>query len=228
MNYTFSSAEFEKIFWEYKNTYVFLYKSPESCKKDLINANILEEEYGSITFSSKYIYYYLAAEKLAEYFNKDAKAKNMVEKMCLNLHNEEYSHILIFLVYHTRDYSLIDNLLITSTIPLENMKPVTLSKDDKLYADVTGIIEDVRQKVMIQNEDPKKKRLENLQKAEVAERKAEKEETNRDIVQEIQEIEKDPQLMEVLTAMRSIKILGQIVKNESSNIKKEKIQELLV
>ncbi len=228
LNYTFSSAEFEKTFWEYKNTYVFLYKSPESCKKDLVNATILEEEYGSITFSSKYIYYYLAAEKLAEYFNKDAKAKNMVEKMCLNLHNEEYSHILIFLVYHTRDYSLIDNLLIASTIPLESLKPVTLSKGDKLYADVTGIIEDVRQKVMIQNEDPKKKRLENLQKAEVAERKAEKEEANRDIVQEIQEIEKDPQLMEVLTAMRSIKILGQIVKNESSNIKKEKILELLV
>lgn len=56
LNYTFSSAEFEKTFWEYKNTYVFLYKSPESCKKDLVNATILEEEYGSITFSSKYIY----------------------------------------------------------------------------------------------------------------------------------------------------------------------------
>lgn len=148
--------------------------------------------------------------------------------MCLNLHNEEYAHILIFLVYHTRDYTLIDNLLIASTIPLEYLQPATLSNNDGLFSDMNGIIENVRQKVMIQDEDPKKKRLEKLQRAEVAERKAEKEEANRDIVQEIQEIEKNPKLMELLTAMRSIKILGQIVKNESSNLEKEKIQELLI
>lgn len=228
MNHTFTSAEFENVFWEYKKTFVFLYESPDFCKKDLMNATILEEDDGYISFSSKYIYYYLAAEKLAEYISRDAKVQDKVERMCLNLHNEEYAHILIFLVYHTRDYSLIDNLLIASTIPLEYLQPTTLSNNDGLFSDMNGIIENVRQKVMIQNEDPKKKRLEKLQKAEVAERKAEKEEANRDIVQEIQEIEKNPQLMELLTAMRSIKILGQIVKNESSNLEKEKIQELLI
>lgn len=228
MNYTFTSDEFEKVFWEYKKTFVFLYTSPESCKKDLINATILEEDDGCITFSSKYIYYYLAAEKLAEYISRDVKVQDKVERMCLNLHNEEYAHILIFLVYHTRDYSLIDNLLIASTIPLEYLQPATLSSNDGLFSDVNGIIENVRQKVMIQDEDPKKKRLEKLQKAEVAERKAEKEEANRDIVQELQEIEKNPKLMELLMAMRSIKIIGQIVKNESSNLEKEKIQELLI
>lgn len=228
INYTFTSTEFEKVFWEYKKTFVFLYASPESCKTDLINATILEEDDCCITFSSKYIYYYLAAEKLAEYISRDTNVQDKVERMCLNLHNEEYAHILIFLVYHTRDYSLIDNLLIASTIPLGYLQPATLSNNDRLFSDVNGIIENVRQKIMIQDEDPRKKRLEKLQKAEIAERKIEKEEANRDIVQEIQEIEKNPQLMELLTAMRSIKILGQIVKNESSNLEKEKIKELLI
>ena len=227
LQHSFTEAEFENTFWEYKKKYVFLYSSPESCKKDLIDASILNEEDGRILFSSKYIYYYLAAEKLAEKL-KDEDVKKKVETMCLSLYNEEYANILIFLVYHTKDYSLINSLISVGTLPFESLKPITLSKGDNLYSDVSGIIEDVKQKVMIQDVDPKKKRQESLQKAELAERKAEKEEANRDVVKDLQEIEKDPTLMELLTAMRSIRIMGQIVKNESSSLEKEKITELVV
>lgn len=221
-----SKKEFKVVFDEYSDKYVFSYKSPESCLKDLKEATIIYDDDTHLRFSSKYIYYYLAAEKLAEKVS-DKEGKELVEYLCCNLHNEECANVLLFLVYHTKDIHLLDTLVVTGSLPFEKYGPISLKTDDALFNSLNGIIENVKQEVLIRDIDPKKRRNQELENAEKAERKHNKEEEKKDVIEQLKEIEQDSFRMELLTALRSIRILGQIVKNENSGIKKDKIIEVL-
>ena len=223
-----SHDEFSEIFNEYKSKFIFSYNSLEECLEKLTSSNIMEcvDEY--YVFSSKYIYYYLAAEELAKIIKKP-EGGDIVNKLCENIYDEESANILIFLVYHTRDANLLEMLILTGMYPFDKYPTVTLSTNDPILVDVMSLIPQIREKVLLQDVDPRKQRDKELAKQDTIERR--QEQTHRvnsskstDI---LKGIEQDPNLKDLLTAMHSIRILGQIVKNERSGIERQQIIDLI-
>lgn len=227
-NHHISRKEFSKIFDDYKSTYIFSYTSIDDCIEKLVNSNIIECLDGYYIFSSKYIYYYLAAEELSKII-KTQEGIDIVNQLCENIYDEECANILIFLVYHTHDANLLDMLVLTGMYPFDKYPSISLSTDDPILADVMSLIPNIRDKVLVQDIDPHKQRNQELAQQEKIERKEEisHESHSSRTTDILKEIEHDPNLKDLITAMHSIRILGQIVKNERSGIEKKQIIELI-
>ena len=130
-----SHDEFSEIFKEYKSKFIFSYNSIEECLEKLTSSNIMECVEGYYIFSSKYIYYYLAAEELAKIIKKP-EGEDIVNKLCENIYDEESANILIFLVYHTRDANLLEMLILTGMYPFDKYPTVTLSANDPILTEI--------------------------------------------------------------------------------------------
>lgn len=219
-------SEFEEVFSAYKEKFIFSYSSLDDCLKDILGSNIMESIDGYYIFSSKYIYYYLAAEELAKIITND-EGKKILGRLCENIYEEECSNILIFLIYHTRDTDLLEMLVLTGMYPFDEYAPITLSSEDSILKEVMSLIPTIRQKVLVQDVDPHKQRVNELTQQEKIERREEKTTHTNNSLKMLKEIEHDPQLKELLTAIHSIRILGQIVKNERSGIEKKQIEDLV-
>lgn len=209
--------------WHREQFYVSI--SQKDCQQLLYKANILREENGKLLFSYKYIYYYLVAQKLAKLVNK-SDGMHIVTDLCSSLHKEESANILIFLVYHTEDESLIETLILAGMYPFEKYEPITFRNDDPVVKQLFSTVDNIKS-VLVQDVDPAQKRKAELQKQEKLEHTKEKEYDIQEQRQDLEEIENDQNLKDLYQALRCIRILGQIVKNQKASIEKKRVLDLL-
>ena len=87
---------------------------PGSILSNLREARILHASEGNYRFSYSYYYYYFVARYLADNL-RDRKNQTMVrsvlDEMVNKVHSDEYSRILMFVVYRTQDSDLIQRIL---------------------------------------------------------------------------------------------------------------------
>lgn len=219
-----SQLEFEDFDTSYREHY-YVSSSKEECQSELINANILRVEDDEFLFSYKYIYYYLVAQKLAKIVSKPEGTKK-VEQLCSTIHKEESANILIFLVYHTEDESLIETLILAGMYPFEKYAPITFTNDDPVVKQLFSTVDSIKN-ILIQDIDPIQNRKEELKEQEKIEHKKEREYSLQEHRQNIEEIENDQNLKDLYQALRCIRILGQIVKNQKASIEKKRVLDLL-
>ncbi len=219
-----SQIEFEVFDASHRKRF-YVSSSKEECQSELIAANILRVEDEKFLFSYKYIYYYLVAQKLAKIVSKPEGTK-IVSQLCSTLHKEESANILIFLVYHTEDESLIETLILAGMYPFEKYAPITFKNDDPVVKQLFSTVDNIKN-ILIQDVDPIQNREKELKEQEKIEHKNEKEYSLQEHRQNIEEIENDPNLKDLYQALRCIRILGQIVKNQKASIEKKRVLDLL-
>ncbi len=214
---SFSQSDFESFYQEYEESYYRDF-SADTILSTLTRANIIKYDDEYYTFSYKYIFFYLVAQKISSEIDKH---KKLIENLSENIHLEKNANILIFLSHHSKAQLLIDNVIFTSLIPFENTNPITLDKNDDFVSFITEFAKEIQDNI-IEERDPKKEVNKELKARDEIERNGSNENTSN----------KDDELMpkeviELNHAFRSVKIIGQIVKNQKGDFKKDKLVELV-
>lgn len=218
-------GEINEFFDKYKEENVYKNTLDGTLKK-LCEANIIREiEMDVFGFSYKYIYYYLVAQKISEFVYTEDGQK-IVNDLCSEIYNERSANILIFLVYHTKNQDLIESLLITSMDTFSDYQPITMANDDGFMKKVGNMLSNIKNNVLIADVDPHKEREKTLKLSDENKRHLPKKSAEEEI-QELENLKKDKDLRDIVQTIRSIRILGQIIKNQKSSIGKTNISSIL-
>ena len=149
------------------------------------------------------------------------EGKHIIQALCNEIESEEVANILIFLTYHIDDVSFIDETIFTLMASIEDVEPITLEKDDSFYASVARLCDEMKKETVdvFKKSDPKKAREKFLRQQDTAEREREHLEEEKRQNERFKKIDK---------AMRSIEVVGQIIKNRRNTLEKSKLKEMLV
>jgi predicted MPP superfamily phosphohydrolase/energy-coupling factor transporter ATP-binding protein EcfA2 len=192
----------------------------EGLCKSLCAAGILGWTNETLRFRYKYIFLYFFARGIAERLSEDS-VRSQVREMCRNLQVERNAQILVFLSYLDRERFVQDEVLRYSKGLFSDLKPSDFEAD---VAFVDGIakslppslfeIEDGRQEANQQI---------NLKAQDHADRQESAREAEEKAVQEA-----NSRSLQLNQAMKTLQVLGQILRNFSGSLKgdvKEEIAE---
>ena len=214
----------EQFYAKYTEKFIFSYSLDEALNV-LSRANLFSESdyLGEYKFVYKYLYFFLVAQVLSRRIHSEA-GKRDVEEMCATAYLEDSANILLFLVYHSGDEDLIENLILTSMIPFEQFDEITLGIDDPIFVSLNNLIGKVEERIIDADKVPAEERRRELEKRD---KESQAVRTDKNPSQVYDEIANHPILRDLNQAIRSIRILGQIVKNQRSDIKRDLIINLL-
>jgi hypothetical protein len=160
----------------------------------------------------------LIAQKIS---SEIEKYQELIYELCNKIHLEVNANILIFLSHHSKAQILIDNIVLTSEIPFEKFTPLNLNKDDEFVKFIAEFTDEIKHEI-IDEINPKEEVKKDLKKKDSIERKSKIIEKDDDDENAI-----PPEALEMSQAFRTVKIIGQIVKNQSGDFEKEKLIKLV-
>lgn len=210
-----SENDFMQFFTNYKIRFVF--GTYSKVRETLISSRILIFDDDEIYFGYDYILYYLSAKKIADIIHKP-EGKAIVKKLFDKLHIEKNGNILVFVTHHSKDITFIEDSLLHSMIILTDYQPITLASDDPFYNHLKQIIDDFSNDILELHKNPKTVREEKL-------RKMDEIESNRQIRKE--EEEEDLISLPIRQSLRSIDIVGQIIRNRKGSLEKDQIKNMI-
>lgn len=171
-------------------------------------ANILDYRYEMYQFSYKYIYYYSIGKYFGDNIQK-LEVQNEIQKIIKKLYVEEYANIVMFIVHHTKNEFILNELLNCATNIFSDKEIVKLEDDISFIGNLQQelppmIIED------IDIEENREKKLEKMDK-EIFEKEYIAVDSEDSVSSELDnEIDK---INELNFAFKTMEILGQILKN---------------
>lgn len=191
-------------------------------KKYYISKAILgrmqDDEYGVISatghFRFKYMYLFFLGRFLA---NNKSKYQDLIGKLCEENHLYENQLILLFVIHHTNDHDIIEDILVRSVCTLENVTPAELTATET--SRFSSIISTIRPNIL---------REETVESARRNERNL------RDVNEE--RLESDNDVTGLIKSDRSLaiyrifmsnQILSQILRNKYGVLDKERIEEII-
>ena len=219
-----SFKELESVYSDYSRQYIF----STNLEQTLVllsysNLFVIDEGSGLYRFTYKYLYFYLVAQELSRIV-ATPEGKAIVEHLCDESYKEEPANILLFLVYHTENMDVVEQLVFTSMLPFEQYAPATLNRDDNIFSNLNSLISKVETKELIADKNPEEERIKALERRDKVSRVASK---HRLSSEDLSELEKNPEIRDLNKAIRAIKILGQIVKNQRANLNKDLLNNLI-
>lgn len=211
--------DFEAYYGEYRNKFV----APgfETARSKLLNSKVLKQDSGSFCFGYKYILYFLAAKKIAEMIEKP-EGKTIIKELYDNLHKEKNANILVLITHHTKNYSFIEESILTSMLPFENTSPITLEKHCNYYKLLEDVVKEIKQDIIEMNRDPSEERKKQLLTQDRLERK------NNQSTDEESDFDVNEKTVPFLQSFRSIEIVGQIIKNRKGSLEKATLKDMLI
>lgn len=180
--------------------------------KRLEKSSVIELKGEYYSFKYNYVYYYF----VAKYFSRniaEIKIREIISKLCKNIHVEEYSNILMFLTHLSKDPFILIEINNQAKKVFDNFSPTTLEKD---ILSLNNLIVEIP-KAVYKNIEVKKHREERL----IAMDKLE----NENNVDKINKSHNNKNISDTFAklnvAFKTIEILGQILKNYYGSIKGE-------
>lgn len=192
----------------------------------LINAGILSAtEKGNLCFSYKYIFYYLVGRKLAGLVDT-GKGNSELTFLCNNIDKEDSANILVFLAYLVKNpTSLLDEVRLTTQIPLNEVAPITLSLDDSLFIRLSSLVKSIKEQVLLTDVNYKEARTKLLKASDDAEIQAKALSDEKSDTQQIEQL--DDAIKDINTILKSVRVIGQIVKNQCGTLTIPELETLV-
>lgn len=186
----------------------------EKIKKVLIQANIFfQDNLGAFRFKFRYIYYYFLSKYFAEHFQEQ---QDVINQLIHKLHKDEYAYIIIFLTHHLKNAQLLDELILNGLYLLDKQNPATLTKEDLSF--INTKLEDFA----LQFPDIKRSPEEERKNRSELEDQASEYLANQTFPEE----ETDDVSLELRRAVKTIEVIGQIIKNRAGSLDKKTLEML--
>ena len=215
-----SEDDFREFYDKYQEVYYS--QGYNEVKSNLLKCNLLRctDDY-YYKFSYNYIYYFLVAKYMADNMHCKTGVDDIMN-LCENIHDDQKANILIFIAHHIKNPQFVEATQLALMSALDNQKPVSLSKDDDYYKLLNEICESLKQEIIKPTEqiDPEKEREKILKRRDENERLVSNEKVNPNSLPiEIQNMNK---------SLRSIEVVGQIVKNRQGSLPKPDIKTMVM
>lgn len=213
-----SQREFDTFLDNYLSDYNFPVKKEELLKNLTITQILLIDSFNNYSFNYQYIYYFFIAKYLAE--NAD-KEKGNIERIISNLHKNENAYIAIFISHHSNNEQILDEILVNSLYLFDKYKPATLNNEETAFFD--NKLDDIVKAVL-----PSKTSTPEIERSILQKRKdarEEFEEENSEIIEQIEE-DDDELSIELRRSIKTVEVMGRIIRNRSGSMKKTKLVEI--
>ena len=206
---TQTKLDFDKFVEEYRQEFII---------SDSILSRLRKHDYGIITsdgsFRAPYVYYFF----LGRFLSKESKEnKDIVEQMCEQSHVSSNHLTLLFIIHHTNNTEIIDDILLRTMCTLDNVNPARLNRDET--DSFKGIVEALPENVLSSNS---------------VEEERKKERVGRDRNDSIDETEDDSEELmdenpvnDIYRIFKNNEIMGQILRNKYGSLEKLKIKEVI-
>ncbi len=204
---TIGEEEFKKFTEAYKKEFVI---------KDSIIRRLQSQDYGIIMnrkFRNLYMYYYFLGKYLSDH---SVANREIIESMAAKSYVEANCLALIFIIHHSQDNDLIDDLVLRTMCSLDNVQPSTLSHEEtKIFQSlVKGIPEDITSANNVSEERQREREARDL--------------TDQENLLADEEGESGQKSMnEIYRILKNNEILGQILRNKYGTLTKAKIMEII-
>ncbi len=199
----------------YSENYVI--SSHDEVIQNLILAKLLKESDKGIEVKYRYIFYFYVAKYMAD----SEDAVSFIDSLCDKLHMEQHSNILIFITHHTRSRKVINKIIERTINIFKDEKEAQLGKEDtEFLRDYLDEIPDLVIKHRSNVLDNRKERFIEKDKVE-ANKKMTSDPSFDDEVTTISE-----SLRDVARSVRSVEIIGQIIKNRHASIEQKQLNDL--
>jgi len=203
---------------------LYLEKYTLPIKKEILLKNLSQivsvDSFNNYSFRYPYLYYFFVAKYLAEHI-EDNKVKVEIEKIINNLHVDENAYIAVFMTHHSRNVNILEEIELNALCLFDKYKPATLTKDEvKFFDEQADII--VKAALPPANITPEKERTERLKIQD------ELEQSQKDIEEKEDSEEDDPFERELRRAIRTVEVMGCIIKNRAGSLEKTKLEKIFV
>ena len=175
-------------------------------------------DYGIIVedghFRTAYMYYFF----LGRFLSKNSKThKTVIEKMCEESHLASNHLTLLFIIHHTEDNQIIDNILLGTMCTLDEVPTAQLDRDEtKKFESLLGALpESILSNNSVEAEREKEREARDIQDQQVA------------TEEEIEEAEEEKFINDYYRILKNNKIMGQILRNKYGSLERIKIKEII-
>ena len=193
--------------------------TPERMVDHLVRCHILNRsDAGQVSFQYRYIYFFYVGKAIADQISLD-KTQQTVTSLMGSLHLDDHANIIIFVAHHTRDPSVLEDIQLNLMESYCGVTPAVLTSADLSFLE--DLIRDVP-RIVFQDRDHRKERLEQAAQADEAERHEE------EFGESVAERDSDDVLVRLHHTLRSIDISGQIIRNRVGSLERSKLTDLTV
>jgi len=213
-----SQKEFDEFLERYLSEFNFPVKKDELLK-NLTNTQIINiDSFNNYSFNYQYLYYFFVAKYFAENIKEQ---KSNIENIINNLHINENAYIAIFISHHSNSDEILDEIVLNSLYLFDNFQPATLGdKETKFFDDK---IDNIIKAVLPASTSTPEIEREKLIKAKDEQEHFEKE--NEEILEEIENND-DELAIELRRSIKTVEVMGRIIKNRSGSMKKSRLEEI--
>ena len=204
---------FDSFIKEYKKKYII---------KDIILNRMQSDQYGILAkngilkngiFKHDYMYFFF----LGKYFaNNGAENKEIICKITEESHLRSNSLILLFIIYHTNDITIIDDILIHTMCSLGDLKVASLEYQET--KDFGKLVAELPEKILSdQNVEIERKKVR----------------SRRDMGEQIDSSDDDEDnqcldsINSVYRILKNNEVLGRILRNKYGSLEREKLLEII-
>ena len=200
---------FERFLTKYKLNYVL---------KDSTLSRLCDSEYGIVlrdrgAFRSPYMYYFFLGRFLAR---RSDEHGSVIDEMLERSYVKANCLTLIFIVHHTTDDAVIEDIVLRNMCTLEGVAPATLERDEaRVFEDIVAEIpRDVTSRDSVEEE--RKKARSRRDRSEVDE--AEETDGREEAVGVVND---------VYRILKNNEILGQVLRNKYGSLQRDTITEIV-
>lgn len=194
---------------EYKEKFII----PES-----ILSRLQSHDYGIVTrdgrFKTSYMHYFF----LGRFLSKNGEEyKDVIERMCKESHVTSNHLTLLFIIHHTNDNQIIDDILLRTMCTLDVVRPAVLDREEtKIFRNLVDTIpKNILSKDSVEAERGKERDARDNTLDYQVETKEKEQTENEDIVNDLYRI------------LKNNEILGQVLKNKYGTLERAKIEEIV-
>lgn len=222
-----SEQEFQEFFEYFKEEYdISENKGLIELRSNLTEASIFCVRNEMICIPYKYIYYYYLAKYFRDNIQRDNIIKDTISKMCKRLYQEDCANTIMFLTHLSNDPFILKELLISSQEIFKEFNPIEMGKD---IEPINNLISEIPKLILKSKniEDSRNKKLEKEDKLEFLEKYESEDSDNSERTIDLDEdINTIDIVAKINLAIKTLEILGQIVRKYYARIKSDEKYEL--
>jgi hypothetical protein len=192
-------------------------RSHDEILETLHSAGVLSSDDGYLWFTYRYIYYFYIGKHLADHL--DEALQGDIERICEKMYTEENANVLIFLIHHTRDQRVIDEVLLRGYVTFDSVDPARLDRDETRH--ILEFLETVPE-LAIEYRNIEVERRRRLETKDAVDRELGNIESEE--VDEIAEL--DETIADIARSIRMIDVVGQILRNRSGSLLRPQATDL--
>lgn len=186
---------------------------PKALKREMIASRMLQLTHGNYDFAPRFSLYYFVARHLRD-TQEDVTSQQCLIDAVANIHREDYANILIFYTYLTKSKNVIDQILVKARDLFSSVEPCNMSDHVSFISALQAKVMDI----VLEDGDTTEHR-----RAALRERDASAEEAE-DETREANDTSGDDEdllLLSTNSAIKTLQVLGQILRNFSGSFRRE-------